>query len=268
MGQTARRTNPTDKGVSVPRLAKLRRPGRGERLGVVWRIVELLLYVPFSTINKIRYQHLDRLPRNGPAIIVVNHVSHVDPFLVAKMVIDGARTPRFFAKDSIFAVPVVGAAMRAMGHIPVKRGTTDAQQSLAPAVDALRAGRVIVLHPEGTVTRDPGGWPMNGKTGAARLAMLAPEVPVIPIAQWGVQESIDLYQKKVKLFPRPRHVLSIGEPIDLSAYHGRQADAATLREITEVIMRRLRTDVAELRGLPAPAGDLYHWVRPARGAAA
>lgn len=251
----------------MPRLAKLRRPGHGEPLGLVWRIVWLVLYGPFSALNKITYRHLDRIPQSGPAIIVVNHVSHVDPFLVAKMVIDGARTPRFLAKDTIFEVKVVGAAMRGMGHIPVRRGTADARQSLSAAVDALAAGKVIVLHPEGTVTRDPDGWPMAGKTGAARLAMLAPDVPVIPIAQWGVQESIDLYRKKVKLIPRPRHALSIGEPIDLSAYRDREPNAATLHEVTELIMRRLRDDVAHLRGVPAPPGPLFHWGRPDRDAA-
>ncbi len=70
----------------------------------------------------------------------------------------------------------------------------------------------MVMHPEGTVTRDPDGWPMIGKSGAARLALLAPEVPVIPIAQWGVQNSIDLYRKKVRLFPRPRHELAGRHP--------------------------------------------------------
>ena len=108
--------------------------------------------------------------------------------------------------------------MRAMGHIPVKRGTADARQSLdGRGRRRCDQGKIIVLHPEGTVTRDPDGWPMAGKTGAARLAMLVPDVPVIPIAQWGVQEQIDLYRKKIKLFPRPRHVMSVGEPIDLSA---------------------------------------------------
>jgi 1-acyl-sn-glycerol-3-phosphate acyltransferase len=116
-----------------------------------------------------------------------------------------------------------------------------------------------VLHPEGTVTRDPDGWPMIGKTGAARLALLAPHIPVIPVAQWGVQEQIDLYRKKVKLFPRPRHVLSVGDPIDLSDFYGRRPDAAVLRQVTEVIMRRLRTDVAELRGVPEPDSPLYRW---------
>lgn len=246
----------------MPRTEKLRRPGYGEKVGWVWAIVIAVLYLPFSVLVRVRYLNLRRLPQQGPALIVVNHVSHVDPFLVAKMILDGARRPRFLAKEAIFDVRVVGAAMRGMGHIPVKRGSVEARDSLAAAVEALERGGMIVLHPEGTVTRDPQGWPMAGKTGAARLALLAPDVPVIPVAQWGVQQQVDLYRKKVKLIPRPRHVLSVGEPIDLSAFRGRGADAATLREVTDVIVRRLRRDVAELRGLPEPTGELYRWVRP------
>jgi 1-acyl-sn-glycerol-3-phosphate acyltransferase len=227
----------------------------------VWRIVCLILYLPFSTLIKSDYRHLDRIPQSGPAILIVNHVSHVDPFLVAKMVIDAARTPRFLAKDSIFDVPVVGAAMRGMGHIPVKRGTVDARQSLSAAVDALRAGKVIVLHPEGTVTRDPKGWPMAGKTGAARLSMLAPDVPVIPVVQWGVQNSIDLYRKRVRLLPRPRNTISIGEPLDLSEFHDAPDNLRTLRRVADVMVRRLRQDLAVLRNEPAPTGELYVWTR-------
>ena len=246
----------------MARLRKLRRPGYGEKMGPAWRFVWLVLYYPVSGLFRLRYRHIERIPQQGPAILVVNHVSHVDPFLVAKFLLDAGRTPRILAKESIFDVPVVGWAMTKMGHIPVKRGSVDARQSLAAAIAALEDGRIIALHPEGTVTRDPDGWPMVGHTGAARLATLVPDVPVIPIAQWGVQEQIDLYQKKIKLFPRPRHVLSVGEPVDLSAYRGREVTGRTLVEITDVIMRRLRADVAELRGVPAPDGDLFRWVRP------
>jgi 1-acyl-sn-glycerol-3-phosphate acyltransferase len=246
----------------VPRLAKLRKPGHGEKLGAVWRIVWLILYAPVSLLIRSRYRHLERVPQDGPAILIVNHVSHIDPFLVAKMVIDAARTPRFLAKESIFDVRVVGAAMRGMGHIPVRRGTADARQSLDAAVEALRQGRLIVLHPEGTVTRDPAGWPMAGKTGAARLAMLAPDVPVIPVAQWGVQKSVDLYAKRVKLWPRPEHVISVGEPMDLSEFRGQEPNAATLHRMTDAMIRRLRADVAELRGEVAPTGEPFVWTRP------
>ena len=245
----------------MPRLTKVRKPGHGEKIGLTWRIVWLVLYGPASAMVKVRYRNLARVPAVGPAIIVVNHVSHVDPFYVAKLVLDAARVPRFLAKDRIFDVPAVGAAMRGMGHIPVRRDTEDARLALAAAVEALARGKVIVIHPEGTVTRDPDGWPMTGRTGAARLALMAPEVPVIPVAQWGVQASIDLYRKRVKLLPRPRHALSVGEPVDLSAYAGAETDADTLHAVTEAIMRRLRADVAELRGVPAPEGELFHWVR-------
>jgi 1-acyl-sn-glycerol-3-phosphate acyltransferase len=248
-------------GAHVP-TAKLRRPGHGEKLGLAWWVVIVVLYAPASLLVRTRYRNLAKLPQHGGAIVVVNHVSHVDPFLVAKMVIDGARTPRFLAKDSIFGVFAVGTAMRRMGHIPVKRGTANARQSFDAAVAALDGGGLIVLHPEATVTRDPDGWPMTGKTGAARLALLAPDVPVIPVAQWGVQEKIDLYRGRVRLFPRPRHMLSVGEPLDLSEFYARPPDGANLRAVTDVIMRRLRADVAELRGLPAPTGDLYRWTPP------
>jgi 1-acyl-sn-glycerol-3-phosphate acyltransferase len=241
---------------------KLRRPGHGEKVGLAWGTIIAILYVPFSLVFKLRYRNIEKVPQQGPAILVVNHVSHVDPFLVAKFVLDAARKPRFLAKDAIFEVPVVGLAMRSMGHIPVKRGTTDAVRSLAAAADALRAGGLIVLHPEGTVTRDPDGWPMSAKTGVARLTLLVPEAVVVPVAQWGVQESIDLYHKKFRLIPRPRHTISVGEPVDLSAFRDREPDSRTLREVTDVIMRRLRSDVAVLRGLPAPDGELFHWVRP------
>ncbi|MDT4939221.1 MAG: hypothetical protein QOG80_2892 [Pseudonocardiales bacterium] len=240
---------------------RLLRPAHGERLGAAWTTVWAVLYGPFSLLIKSSYRHLDRLPEQGAAILVTNHISHVDPFLIAKMIIDGGRTPRFLAKSTIFDVKVIGAAMRGMGHIPVKRGSADARQSLSAAVDSLRSGRILALHPEGTVTRDPAGWPMSGKTGAARLAMLVPDIVVIPVAQWGVQDSIDLYRRKVRLVPRPKHTLSIGEPIDLSAFRGREPTPAVLKEITELIMVRLRADVAELRGVPAPPGPLFHWVR-------
>lgn len=245
----------------MPRQEKLRRPGHGERLGAIWIVAWVVLYVPIALLLRLRYRHISRLPQRGGGIVVVNHVSHVDPFLLARFVIDAARIPRFLAKESIFEVPIVGPAMHAMGHIPVRRGTSDAGQSLAAAADALREGKLVLMHPEGTVTRDPDGWPMTGKTGVARLAMLVPEVPVIPLAQWGVQESIDLYRKRIRLIPRPRHTMSVGEPIDLSTFHGRDPSPATLREMTDLIMRRLRSDVALLRDLPEPTGELYRWSR-------
>ncbi|MCL2781658.1 MAG: 1-acyl-sn-glycerol-3-phosphate acyltransferase [Actinomycetia bacterium] len=246
----------------MARLPKRRRIGRGERMNAVWWLVCALLYVPVGVVFKLRYRGVDRVPERGGAIMVINHVSHVDPVLITRFVIDAGRVPRFLAKESIFRVPVVGAVVRALRQVPVRRGTADAQQALVTAAEAVRAGQFVVLHPEGTVTRDPQWWPMAGKSGAARLALLVPDAPVIPVGQWGVQEQFDLYHKRVRLIPRPRHAISVGEPVDLSEFRDAPPTPETLRAMTDLIMRAIRDQVAELRGEPAPTGEFFHWRRP------
>jgi 1-acyl-sn-glycerol-3-phosphate acyltransferase len=243
----------------VPRQQKRR---RSEKLGFWWRLTWLLLYAPAGAITKLRYHRMERIPRTGPAIVIVNHISHIDPVLLARFVVDSGRLPRFLAKKSIFEVPIIGRAMTKMGQIPVDRGSAAAADSLAAAVDALRQGRVIVMHPEGTVTRDPQWWPMSARTGAARLALLVPEVPVIPVGQWGVHEMVDLYHKKMRLIPRKEHHILVGEPLDLRRFASAPPNAETLRTITDTMMSALRELVAELRGEPAPTGAFYRYVRP------
>ena len=64
------------------------------------------------------------------------------------------------------------------------------------------------IYPEGTITKDPDLWPMIGKTGAARVA-LETGCPVIPIAQWGPQEILAPYSKRLRLLPpKTVHVLA------------------------------------------------------------
>ncbi|MBV9592549.1 MAG: 1-acyl-sn-glycerol-3-phosphate acyltransferase [Actinobacteria bacterium] len=239
-----------------------RRRGVGEPLNGWWRLTYAVLYYPASALARTSYENVDDLPLSGPAILAVNHVSHVDPFLLSKFVLDAGRVPRFLAKDSIFRVRVVGRVMRGMGHVPVVRGSAEAQQSLDAAVAALGRGEIVMMYPEGTVTRDPDGWPMAGRTGTARLGLLAPSVPIIPVAQWGIQNSIDLYRKKVRLWPRPRHAIRVGKAIDLSRFDGQPPTSAVLADMTDVIMRTIRGEVAQLRGLPSPSGALFRWRRP------
>jgi 1-acyl-sn-glycerol-3-phosphate acyltransferase len=152
----------------------------------------------------------------------------------------------------------------------VNRGTAEAGVSLSAAVDALHRGHVILMHPEGTVTRDPDGWPMASRTGAARLALLAPDVPVIPLGQWGVQDAVDLYRRRVRLLPRREHHIVAGEPVDLAVFRRAGAgrpSAETLRAMTDVMMGEVRDLVAELRGEAAPTGPFYRYARTAASSA-
>ena len=159
-----------------------------------------------------RFEHLDRIPASGPALIACNHASYLDPLVNAYAVVRAGRRPRFLAKDDLFRAFGIGWAARGTRQIPVARGTGD-QGPLRNAEAALRANQAVLIYPEGTVTHRADGLPMQGKTGAVRLA-LAAGVPIIPMVSWG---SAPVWQKSGPGSLRPRRPVwvSVGEPLDL-----------------------------------------------------
>jgi 1-acyl-sn-glycerol-3-phosphate acyltransferase len=193
----------------------------------------------------------EHLP-DGGAVVVVNHVSHVDPLTFAHFLYESGRLPRFLGKDAVFNVPFVGMVLRGAEQIPVYRESGDASLAYAAAVDAVRRGELVAIYPEATLTRDPGLWPMVGKTGAARVA-LETGAPVVPVAQWGPQEILPPYSKRPRLLPRRTVHVWAGPPVDLSDVEGRPVDAELLHEVTERIMAAITTLLEDIRAERAPA---------------
>jgi len=202
--------------------------------------------------GRSRFEGRRHIPAEGGALIVANHISHLDPIFTGLQVERSRRVPRFMAKHSLWSTPVLGQALAGSGQIPVYRESADAQQSLRDATVALNDGKVVIIYPEGTITRDPHGWPMRSRTGVARLALSA-DVPVIPTVHWGTRAVLDAYGKKFRPLPRKPITVRCGEPVDLSGYRDRPVDAALLREVTDLLMGRVRALLAEVRGEPAPA---------------
>lgn len=226
-----------------------------ERVGPYLRLAVIVLYPLISLLFKRRWLGLDRIPRHGPAIVAVNHVSYADPIVFGRFIWDSGRIPRYLAKASLFRLPFpFGRIMTGSGQIPVHRGTADAALALHGAVEALRRGELVLIYPEGTVTRDPEFWPMQGKTGIARLALLAPGVPVIPVGQWGAQHFLDVYHRKLRPLPRKFVTVSAGPPVELAEFTGRPPTVEVLHAMTDRIMAAVREQVAAIRGLPAPDG--------------
>ncbi|CAN5204908.1 lysophospholipid acyltransferase family protein [soil metagenome] len=123
------------------------------------------------------------IPSEGPAVIATNHVGYLDFVFVGYAARPAGRLVRFLAKKEVFDHPVAGPLMRGMRHIPVdRRGRPTA--ALQAAADALRAGEVVGMFPESTIS--PSFVPMPGKNGAARMAMAA-GAPLVPGAVWGSQ---------------------------------------------------------------------------------
>lgn len=221
--------------------------------GGFWVAVAAAVIYPLAWLcGRIRFEGRENLPAEGGALVVANHISYLDPVYTAVFVHRRGRVPRFLAKHSLWTVPVLGRIMRGSGQIPVYRDSADAQASLRDGAKALDQGRIVVIYPEGTITRDPAGWPMLSRTGVARLALTS-DVPVVPTVHWGTREVLDWYGKRFRPLPRTTVTVRSGPPVDLSAYRGRPLDAALLREVTDLLMARVRDLLAEVRGEDAPA---------------
>jgi 1-acyl-sn-glycerol-3-phosphate acyltransferase len=119
-------------------------------------------------------------------------------------------------------------------------------------VRAVRDGECIVVYPEGTLTRDPGLWPMQGKTGAARIA-LATGCPVIPVGQWGAQALLAPYARRPHLFPRKPITMRVGDPVDLGDLVGLPLTPEVIQQATDRIMDALTALVAEIRHETPPS---------------
>jgi 1-acyl-sn-glycerol-3-phosphate acyltransferase len=228
----------------------------GPRAGFWWRFI-VCIVKPFLLIfTKRDWRDRQNLPRTGGIVVVANHVSHFDPLTLGHFLHEGGRIPRYLAKASLFRIPVFGAIITSAGQIPVQRGSADAAHAFQAAVEAVERGESVVFYPEGTITRDPELWPMTGKTGAARVALLT-GLPVIPIAQWGPQEVFPPYQgKALRLLPRKTMRMKAGPPVDLSAYQDTPLTNAILLEATDTIMAAVAEALGELRG-EEPPKELY-----------
>lgn len=229
-------------------MSRLHKPKAG-----FWiRLCVAILYPLDGLLFRIRWRHLDRVPspEKGGVIIAINHISIIDTILMARLVWQSGRVPRFMIKAGVFSKPVLKQIMYGAKQIPVYRGTTDAAASLRDAVTALEQGEAVVIYPEGTITRDPHQWPMQGKTGIARLVLLTPDIPVVPVGQWGAHKRKGNFVRG--LAQRRVSVASVGQPLDLSRYRGKEPTSGTLREITDEIMSAIRDQVADIRGEQPP----------------
>jgi 1-acyl-sn-glycerol-3-phosphate acyltransferase len=223
----------------------------GDQRGWAVLIAVAVLKPPLVALMKRNWIDTHKIPAAGGCVLVLNHISYLDPLNSAHLVYDAGRVPCYLAKSELFGNRLLGWFLRSAGQISVDRTSTDAGDAFGTAVQAVQDGKAMVIYPEGTLTRDPDGWPMRGKTGVARIA-LETGCPVIPIGQWGAQEILEAYEKWPHLFPRKTVHLKVGDPISLADLAARQHTAGVVEEATDRIMFAITQLVEELRGKTAP----------------
>ncbi|WP_110180835.1 lysophospholipid acyltransferase family protein [Nocardioides solisilvae] len=161
-------------------------------------------------------QGTEHMPRSGGALIAYNHVGYLD-FIYGGLAahLAGRRLVRFMAKKEVFDHGIGGPVMRSMHHIPVDRG--DGVASFHHAVEYLRAGELVGIFPEATISRAM--ELKEFKSGAVRIAAEA-GVPVVPVVLFGTQR---IYTKDhPKDFSRGKTIaITVGAP-----FHPTGEDAA------------------------------------------
>lgn len=213
----------------------------------MWALRPLLLMV-----TKQDWRGAENVPVDGGCVLAVNHISHFDPLVLGHFVTDRGRSPRFLGKAELFAVPVLGRLLASAGQIPVHRRLPDAATAFNAAVAAVERGECVVVYPEGTITRDPDLWPMRGKSGVVRIA-LATGCPLVPVAQWGAQDVLAPYARRLRLLPRKTMHVHAGPPVDFSDLIDEPMTPALLLEGTGRVTAAITDLLSQIRGEPAPA---------------
>jgi 1-acyl-sn-glycerol-3-phosphate acyltransferase len=217
-------------------------------------VARSLLWPPLRFGIRWTMEGAQTIPVRGPVILASNHVSYLDPLVLAYLADQRKRRVRFLAKAELFEKQPLGSILKGAHQIPVKRGTSDAASSLDAAVDALGRGECVTVFPEGTISLDL--EPMVGKSGTARLAQQS-GVPVTPVGLWGMQR-VMFKGRKPQWRTGVAESIAVGAPI-------RVAPDEDVREATDRIMRAICAQVGRAREIypQAPEGDDDGWwVRP------
>jgi 1-acyl-sn-glycerol-3-phosphate acyltransferase len=217
----------------------------------VFRLVASILAPLIRIFFNVKTEGVQNLPKGG-YILVGNHLSYLDPLAFAYSVyLHMKRTPHYLAKEGLFRVPLLGWLLPRVGQIPVYRSGRGNEEPMRAAKEFLKAGQVVVIFPEGTLTRDPDLWPMRGKSGAVRLAVEL-GLPIVPAAHWGVEKVLANYTKKIR--PNPFHTVrvKIGEPMRFDHLRADSMTTEQLSKATAEVMNRVAALVGELRGEKPP----------------
>ena len=155
-----------------------------------------------------RYFGLENVPRTGGFVLALNHNGYLDFLVPGLGLYRAGRRGRFMIKSEVMDIGIMRFLVNHTGSVPVDRSA--GADAFRAAVDALRAGRVVVVYPETTISRS---FELKAfKTGAVRMAAEA-GVPVVPAVHWGAQRQLSKGTRRRMGFSRTPVDVKFGEPI-------------------------------------------------------
>lgn len=220
----------------------------------VFRMLEIAVSSAVAASgSRVTYLGLENIPGRGGAVVAINHTSYIDWAPSALAAYRRHRRLRFMIKEEMTRVKFVNFLIKHTGTIAVDRRA--GAGAFAVAVQRLRAGELVAVYPEATISRS---FELKEfKTGAARMAIEA-KVPIIPLIVWGAQ------RRWTKGHPRTLGRAKI--PITVTV--GRPLPPSETVEETDAVLREAMTtllhDVQESYEHPAGA----YWVPRGMGGSA
>ena len=199
---------------------------------LTYRLVSGLLVFPlFRFLFRGSTQGLEHVPMEGPLVVASNHGSHLDPPLLGHAL---GRPVAFMAKAELFAIPLLGALIRACGAYPVRRGASD-REAIRTATAKLEQGWATGVFLDGT--RQANGRVNNPLPGAALLAARS-GAPLLPVAIVNSHRALGSGRIWPRLVPLQ---LRVGAPIPPPASR-RRPDL----DVTTALLKERINDLLEL----------------------
>jgi 1-acyl-sn-glycerol-3-phosphate acyltransferase len=190
-----------------------------------YRSVVTVAVIAFRAMGwSVAVSGAEHVPVTGPAVLAFNHASHLDFLFLGYAAREQRRLVRFMAMQEAFGHPVAGPLLRGMRHIPVDR-RGDPAASFHAAVEALRRGEVVGVHPEGKIRRSGDG---AAKTGAVRMAV-ASGAPLLPAAVSGTRGFLGP-DGRLKIVRGVGVRVAIGDQLDLEPDRSPAESTARLME--------------------------------------
>ena len=190
---------------------------------VVYRVLRWIVVGLMHLLYRYRATGQANFPKDGPTMIVVNHLHLFDPGAVVPVTARQIVTLAAGKWQKSFGIRTF---LRAAGVVFVKRGEVD-RTALRACLDVLSKGRVLAIAPEGTRSRS--GVLQRAKPGVAYLATRTNAV-IVPMAHWGTERLGEWKQLK-----RPSCSVVVGRPFRLPTLPER-ASTAKLQELADLVM--------------------------------
>jgi len=218
------------------------------RSRIIYPAIRGVIYTALRGFCRLRLHGEDDLPAGGPLILVANHQSYLDPFMLGAGIL---LRPHYLVWTGFMRMPLIGRFCRAFGGLEVGHGPP--ARSLRAARQALADGDVLEIFPEGG--RSPDGSVLPFARGFAQLARIT-GAAVLPAAIVGA----DGVWPPARRLPRPSsveiyygQVMHADAPAALTGEEAREADRLFARRVRQAVLDVSR---GRLHGAPEKATDI------------